>query len=156
MSMKFLTIPIGALCLALFPLSYDGYALVRWVVFVFAALAFYRLYKSATRDVRWYGFIAVVVVYNPFAPFHLSRGLWVVLDILSIGFLAFVAMSTRSSEGLDDATSHAVHRNFDSNRETSEALNSIEKAGDKVAQTMVMSGILTLVLLLLITFAVRK
>ena len=154
--MNFLLIPIGALCLALFPLPYDAYAMVRWIVFVFAVLAGYKLHQIKIRDIRWYGLIAVGIVFNPFVPFYLSRGLRMTLDVAAIGFLSFVAVRGTSSSEPGLASERQAQKSVLSESARHDVLTKAEKAGDKFAQQVAITGLLALIVLLLITIALRR
>ena len=74
---------------ALLPLPYAYYMLLRvGMCGVFAYLA-YTAHQSNEQGLTWILGITAVI-YNPFAPLHLGREVWTVMNIVTIGLLFFV------------------------------------------------------------------
>ncbi len=74
---------------ALLPLPYAYYMLLRvGMCGVFAYLA-YTAYQSNEQGLTWVLGITAVI-YNPFAPLHLGREVWTVINLVTIGVLFFV------------------------------------------------------------------
>lgn len=82
-------IPAGMLFLAVLPLPYGYYQFLRLVVCGFAGFLAWQEVESSTQITPiaiMFGLIALLM--NPVIPVHLSKGLWVVLDLVMAG--AFV------------------------------------------------------------------
>ena len=80
---------IVALGVALLPLPYAYYMLLRvGMCGVFAYLA-YTASQSNEQGLVWVLGITAVI-YNPFAPLHLGREVWTVINLATIGLLFFV------------------------------------------------------------------
>ena len=78
-----------ALGVALLPLPYAYYMLLRvGMCGVFAYLA-YTASQSNEQGLAWVLGITAVI-YNPFAPLHLGREVWTVINLATIGLLFFV------------------------------------------------------------------
>lgn len=68
------------LVLALAELPYGYYQMLRWVICAVAAFTAFVAY-SYGREGWTVVFGAVAVLFNPIAPFYLSREIWAVLDV---------------------------------------------------------------------------
>ena len=82
-------VPAGLLFLALLPLPYGYYTLLRIVVCGAAAyLAFheYGVRESVTAWAIGLGFLSVL--FNPLIPVHLSREVWAPIDVVAALVLA--------------------------------------------------------------------
>ena len=78
-----------ALGLALLPLPYAYYMLLRvGMCGVFAYLA-YTASQSNEQSLTWVLGITALI-YNPFAPLHLGREVWTVINLVTIGLLFYV------------------------------------------------------------------
>lgn len=83
-------IPIAMLLLALMPLPYGYYTLLRIIVFVTAGwLAYVGFQQDSENKNIHIGMLLVAVIYNPLVPISLSREIWSVLNVF--GALAFSA-----------------------------------------------------------------
>lgn len=94
---------IIALGLALLPLPYAYYMLLRiGMCGVFAYLA-YTASQSNEQGLAWVLGITALI-YNPFAPLHLGRGVWTVINLGTIGLLWLVKTraQNRSEAKLND------------------------------------------------------
>ena len=81
-----------ALGVALLPLPYAYYMLLRvGVCGVFAYLA-YTASQSNEQGLAWVLSITAVI-YNPFAPLHLGREVWTMINLFTIGLLFYVKSS---------------------------------------------------------------
>lgn len=75
-------IAAGMLFAALFRWPYGYYSLLRWVVCAAAVLTAYMGHAWKQSWALWlFGFIAIL--FNPIAPIHLSRPLWLPIDLLA-------------------------------------------------------------------------
>ena len=74
-------IPAVLLFLAVFPLPYDYYKILRIIVFISA------LYLVSQNKNEWfYIFLGIAILFNPILPVYLSKEIWVLIDI-TIGIL---------------------------------------------------------------------
>jgi hypothetical protein len=81
--LKFLA--IAMLAGSLLPIPYFAYyQLMNWVVVGASILLAWDYFKQKKELLMWL-FIAVAVVFNPIAPFHLRIDIWQLLDIAVIG-----------------------------------------------------------------------
>ncbi|MBU0621360.1 MAG: hypothetical protein KJ795_05900 [Gammaproteobacteria bacterium] len=61
-----------------------GYYVFLRVVVCFSAIVFAALGSGHKRDNLWFLFAAIGVLYNPFIPFHLARGTWLLFNAATI------------------------------------------------------------------------
>lgn len=79
-------IPAIALVIAVLPLPYGYYTLLRLLITAFAVFLAYVEYDKQKTLTGWAtGFIAVALLFNPLVPIHLSRSSWFFLDLISAG-----------------------------------------------------------------------
>lgn len=83
MNIKWLSIITGALLiLAIPPWNYSYYIFLRWVVLISAVILAYGYGKS--KHVGWaYVFGGIAVLFNPLIPFHLTKSVWVIIDLVT-------------------------------------------------------------------------
>lgn len=75
-------VAVALLLLALLPLPYGFYVLLRLVVCGAAALLTYDEYRSCGRVSGWATVLAgVALLFNPLIPVHLTRQIWAPIDI---------------------------------------------------------------------------
>ena len=87
--------------LALLPLPYSYYILLRLgMCGVFAYLA-YTASQSNEQGLAWVLGITAVI-YNPFAPLHLGREVWTVINLATIGLLFYVRSHSHDRQLSDD------------------------------------------------------
>ena len=92
---RLLTGAMIALGAALLPLPYAYYMLLRVCMCgVFAYLA-YTASQSNEQGLAWVLGITAVI-YNPFAPLHLGREVWTVINLATIGLFFFVKPRRRT------------------------------------------------------------
>jgi hypothetical protein len=93
-------IAIAMLLWALLPInpySYSYYILLRFVVS--AVCAYLAFQASRLRMVGWTWILGLTaVLYNPFFRIHLDRGVWSVINIATIGLLAWTIWALRNIE----------------------------------------------------------
>ena len=76
-------IPAVMLLLALFPLPYGYYTLLRLIVCGAVAYLAYREFDVAQRSSGWFFILGVIaVLFNPLIPIHLSREIWAPIDVV--------------------------------------------------------------------------
>ncbi|MCF7815717.1 MAG: hypothetical protein K9M10_03280 [Candidatus Pacebacteria bacterium] len=80
-------------------LPYGFFTLLRFVVFAMTAYVAWIAYEQQKEKWIWiFGFLAVL--FNPFFPIYLNRGLWSIIDLLTGLFLVvsiFVLKFARKS-----------------------------------------------------------
>lgn len=87
-------VPMGALMLALLPMPYGYYQLLRVLLFISSAYFAVQEFPN-----RWmWIFCGFALVYNPMAPLALGRGLWMAVNVLTVVML-FVHMQARLAAG---------------------------------------------------------
>lgn len=76
-------VPVAGLLVALAPLPYGYYMLLRLVVCASAAYLAYSAWKSGSRS--WVWLLALLaLLYNPVLRIHLTREIWQVINVLTI------------------------------------------------------------------------
>ena len=82
---KFVLWTVGvAMTLALFPLPYGYYSVMRWVVGGACAWLAIETHRSSNKEWAWvWGILSGI--YNPIFPVHSNREIWAVVNILTIG-----------------------------------------------------------------------
>lgn len=82
--------PVAVLILALFPMPYGFYTLMRFVVCGAAVVLAYQEYQRVQVLSGWIAaFSFIALLFNPLAPVHLSRAIWSPIDVaVAIFFLA--------------------------------------------------------------------
>ena len=86
---RLLTVSMIALGAALLPLPYAYYMLLRVGMCGFFAYLAYTASQSNEQGLAWVLGITAVI-YNPFAPLHLGREVWTVVNLATIGLLLFI------------------------------------------------------------------
>tara|TARA_R110002051_G_C8724521_1_gene497149 strand:- start:1206 stop:1532 length:327 start_codon:yes stop_codon:yes gene_type:complete len=73
----------AALLIAVLPMPYGYYQLLRIGTFItFAALA-YDAHTSCRGPYYWLWLLGLALLYNPVVPIHFERELWAVLNVLA-------------------------------------------------------------------------
>lgn len=77
----FLIIVIIMLFLSLGQWPYGYFILLRWIVTVGAIIV---VINAFDKDIDWakVSFIIIGILFNPITPIHLSREIWILLDII--------------------------------------------------------------------------
>lgn len=86
----------GFLLLAVFPLPYGYYQLMRVVVCGVGIYAGMMMLQRGDNGIAGALFIAAAL-FNPIVPVHLTRGIWLPLNLIGAGLYGFTAY--RSGEG---------------------------------------------------------
>ena len=84
----------GALVLAVGPLPYGYYTLLRLFVCGVSAYTAYAAHEWDLRVWVWV-FGAVALVFNPLVPLRLDRSSWAVIDVMAAG-LFLVSLANRA------------------------------------------------------------
>lgn len=70
---------------------YIYYQILRWVVCGIALLSL-KIYLGKNKQILGWLFIVPAVLFNPLAPFYLSKGAWVTIDVAIALFFTWVAV----------------------------------------------------------------
>ena len=71
------------LTLALLPLPYGYYTVLRIVITLSATLLAYKDYQLENKASVWgVGFVIIAILFNPLIPIHLSRFVWGPIDLM--------------------------------------------------------------------------
>jgi hypothetical protein len=77
-------IPAAALLIALAPLPYGYYTLLRIVVCGSAALIAYKQFQKERVVSLWVVLMSgVAILFNPFLPIYLDREIWAPIDVIT-------------------------------------------------------------------------
>lgn len=150
--MKYLLLGAGAALVGLLPLPIDAYHLIRWIVAGTCVFGAYETFQSTSDDKSKGVLLAIIaLVYNPLIPFFLSRGLWLIIDVMAGGFLVWIASTHRPPTiNKTQTPPEELATRID------EKLAKIEvKSDDYINQTLITSLIL-LVFVVVIFFVMRK
>lgn len=87
----FVLIPSVMLLLALAPLPYGYYTLLRLVVTAVAVFAAAIEFKGRQQFTTWSVLLGLIaLLFNPIIPVHLTRGMWAVIDtVVALIFVAY-------------------------------------------------------------------
>jgi hypothetical protein len=98
------------LLIALAPLPYGYYRLLRLVVCVCAGMIAYRLHEDEGATFWMIALAALAVLFNPLILIHLTRETWAVLNVASAALLAvhFVLVRKASKENVGTQTQQGV------------------------------------------------
>lgn len=84
--MNILYIAAGLLLIAVFPLPYGYYTFCR--IAISAITIYVALNHLKKETISFYIFIGIAILFNPIVPIHLSKEIWIPIDlILSIYFI---------------------------------------------------------------------
>ena len=78
------------LLLAIFPLPYAYYTFLRYVVCFTCLYLIIPILPSRLKTLTFWGLVALATLYNPFFPIHLSKNIWIVLNIITATFFITV------------------------------------------------------------------
>ena len=93
----FLLIPVVLLLGALGDWPYSYYQLLRWTVFGTTAYAGYLSYESGSKN--WALILAcIAVLFNPIAPFYLSKDTWQLFDAITALLIISFVISKKDEE----------------------------------------------------------
>lgn len=76
---------------------YGYYILLRWIVAVAGGFAAWMAYSQERIGVTvLFGFI--VLLFNPIAPVHLEKGVWVIIDLITAGVFGWWVFDIQSEK----------------------------------------------------------
>jgi len=81
------------LFLAIGKLPYNYFIVLRFVVTLSAIFGFSRFFSDTKLDIVAYIYLAILILFNPWIPFHLSKETWQIVDILSAIILIWTLIS---------------------------------------------------------------
>lgn len=74
-------LPASLLLLALLPLPFGYYQILRITVFIIAVFIAYKHLSSKGWDKILVVFLFIAIIYNPLYPVHFSRSVWLLINI---------------------------------------------------------------------------
>lgn len=81
--------------IALLPMPYGFYILLRLVITTVAILSIIELKKEGNQF--WYFFIGVAILFNPIFPIYLSKSIWMPIDLIVAGSFAWMIIKQKSN-----------------------------------------------------------
>ena len=78
--------PLVLLALAIFPMPYAYYQIMRWLLCGYSCFVVWDLHKKnknsfqVTKGI----FVLMAILYNPISPIHIARDSWLVINVISI------------------------------------------------------------------------
>lgn len=93
-------VPVVLLLLALAPLPYGYYTLLRIVVCAAAAFLAFKQFQENQRVSGWMvTLLAIAMLFNPLIPVHLNREIWTFIDLVVAAiFVAHFVIIRRKEE----------------------------------------------------------
>ena len=89
---------VALIIFGLFPgHSYSFFTLMRWVCFPTLFLIAANAYENNSVNLAWLSGIAAAM-YNPILPVHLSRNIWIFIDLCTISLIATSFFNSRFRE----------------------------------------------------------
>lgn len=70
--------------LSLAPMPYGFYKLMKLIIFVFSSLIAFHLYNKNIKKGIFMIFIGVIFLYNPIAPIHFTKEIWIVINTITL------------------------------------------------------------------------
>ena len=80
MSRTLFIVPAAMLLIAIAPLPYGYYQLLKLVIFLAGGWIGFQFWTRG-RTMQAVPFILMALLFNPIFPVHLSRGMWMVLNV---------------------------------------------------------------------------
>ena len=81
-------ITAGLLLLAVLPLPYAYYTLLRIVVSIVAGISVWNSFEEG--QTGWaFGLAIMVLMWNPIFPFYMDKTAWIICDLIGAGVLFF-------------------------------------------------------------------
>ncbi len=75
--------------IAILPMPHDYYWILRSLVFVGSVYFFFHDKERLNELAKWGLFISAMV-YNPFLPLYLGKPIWIIINIVSGAFFAYL------------------------------------------------------------------
>ena len=129
--------------IGLMPMPYVGYTLVKIGVVAGCLLAITKVSEVKLLDVKaniW--LVGIAVLYNPIFPIYLTRGIWIVIDIVTAIILFYLAKKIASNDGSDELSIiQSKLKSIDKSK--------IEKGANSYVKKMLLTGIFLLIIITL-------
>lgn len=91
-------VPAAMLLIALLPLPYGYYTLLRLVVTGWALFLVWFEYEGRSSVTPWaVGFAVIAALFNPIVPVHLDRDTWRVIDVAIAAVFGAYALKGRGA-----------------------------------------------------------
>ena len=103
LKIPFVTVAVLSL-IALLPMPYGYYTLLRICVSICGGLTAYIDYNAGRKDIWVWLCIAVAIIFNPIVPVHLSREIWSVLNVLVAGMFGYLAYTAFKKKTINDSS----------------------------------------------------
>ena len=78
-------VPIALLLLAVLPLPYGYYMVLRLIIPVCSLIVAVNAYKTQPDTIYPYVFIGMAILYNPLIPISLFKEIWIVVNLITAG-----------------------------------------------------------------------
>jgi hypothetical protein len=144
--MKFLYVAIVGLSVALLPLPYTGYQLIKLMVTVLCSYAAFKLYEKRELNLPFWGIIFIAILFNPVTPFYMSRSAWMIWDVISAIFLYW---SILQSGRLENNRSEDLDKPLNLS-------SRIEKSGDDLSKKLIWHSLGALFAIFLLAYLLRR
>lgn len=77
--------------IALAPMPYGYYTLLKIAVTSCAAITAYLKYQNSERSILLWTCVIVAILFNPIIPIHLPKEIWIFFNVAVAGFFGFLA-----------------------------------------------------------------
>ena len=80
--------------IAIFNMPYGYYVFLRILVFILGGVIVYNVYQiSEFESIIIWGFVMMIIVWNPLIPFYMSRETWFFFNFAAMIYCAYVSYS---------------------------------------------------------------
>jgi len=79
--------------IALFPMPYGFYIILRLVITIVAIFSIIELKKEGSQ--LWCFFIGVAILFNPIFPIYLSKNIWMPIDLIVAGSFVWMIIKQK-------------------------------------------------------------
>lgn len=91
----YLLIGCVLLLVAVAPMPYGYYQILRIAITLVASINAFELYN---KSVLFVVFVSIIILYNPIIPIHLSKESWMPLNLLTAVFMGVFALVHKNKE----------------------------------------------------------
>ncbi len=84
--------------IALAPMPYGYYTLLKIAVTGCASITIYLKYQADDKSLLFWLCVAVAILFNPIIPIHLTREIWMFFNIVVAGLFGFLAYRINNSK----------------------------------------------------------
>lgn len=93
----YLIFACALLLLALAPMPYGYYQFIRIAITLVASINAFDLYKK-NKSLLLVVFVSIIILYNPIFPIHISKAIWIPLNLVTALFLGVFALVHKNNE----------------------------------------------------------